>query len=74
MRQKQSEASASKIIKSATCPTSTIKKSSQNEKQYCFIDTIAIIQDVTFNFEEPKIPKLHWWNRFGIWLSKLRRR
>lgn len=72
MRQKQSIESSSKIIKSATHPTVTPKQLSQKENEYCFIDTLAIIQDVTFNFEEPQIPKVHWWNRFGIWLSKLR--
>lgn len=74
MRQKQDEASSSKIIRSATCPTIPMTKSSKDERQYYFIDNLAIIQDVTFNFAEPKIPKLYWWNRLGIWLSKLRRR
>ncbi len=72
MRQKQNAESASKIIKSATCPSETLQLS-QKEKEYYFLDTLAIIQDVIFNLEEPQIPKLHWWNRLGIWLSKLRR-
>lgn len=73
MRQNQSAESASKIIKSATRPAETPKQVSQKAKEYSFLDTLAIIQDVTFNLEEPQIPKLHWWNRLGIWLSKLRR-
>lgn len=75
MKQKQSTESTSKIIKSATYPPDAAKQLSLKAKgkEYYFLDTLAIIQDVTFNFEEPQIPKLHWWNRLGIWLSKLRR-
>lgn len=72
-RQKQSVENASKVIKSAIYPSATPKQQSQKEKEYYFIDTLAIIQDVIFNLEEPQIPKLHWWNKLGIWLSKLRR-
>ena len=52
-------------------------KSSSFEEQYDdyhFVDTLAIIQDVAFKLEEVPAPKLHWWNRFGIWLSKLWRK
>ena len=75
MKQKQSTESTSKIIKSATNPPDAEKQLSLKTKgkEYYFLDTLAIIQDVTFNLEEPRIPKLHWWNRLGIWLSKLRR-
>ena len=44
------------------------------DDDYHFVDTLAIIQDVAFKLEENPAPKLHWWNRFGIWLSKLRRK
>jgi hypothetical protein len=73
MRQKQGSESVSKIIKSATCTEVNLKQIPQKDKEYYFIDTLAIIQDVTFNFEEPQIQRLHWWNKLGIWLSKLRR-
>ncbi|MEY8357304.1 hypothetical protein AALB39_28725 [Lachnospiraceae bacterium 54-53] len=75
MKQKQSTESTSKIIKSATNPPDAGKQLSLKTKgkEYYFLDTLAIIQDVTFNLEEPRIPNLHWWNRLGIWLSKLRR-
>ena len=73
MRQNQSAESISKVIKSSTFPAVTPKQLSQKEKKYYFIDTLAIIQDVTFNLGEPQIPKLHWWNKLGIWLNKLRR-
>jgi hypothetical protein len=70
LRQKQNVESASKIIRSSSPPTTPIKEIERNDDQYHFIDTLAIIQDVAF---ELKVPKLHWWNKFGIWLSKLRR-
>ena len=73
MRQTQSTESVSKIIKSATPPIATPKHPSHTKDEYHFLDTLAIIQDVVFNLEEPKVPKIHWWNRIGIWLSNLRR-
>lgn len=73
MRQKQSAESVSKVIKSTTRPVENPKQLSQKGKKYYFIDTLAIIQDVIFNLEESQNPKLNWWNKLGIWLSKLRR-
>jgi hypothetical protein len=73
MRQIQSAETTSKIIKSATFPISTLNQPDKEIDEYHFLDTLAVIQDVAFRFEEPDVPKLHWWNRFGIWLSKLRR-
>ena len=72
-RKEQQEAAASKIIKSNShpLPHDTTKKSFSD---YHFIDTLAIIQDVAFKLEEAPALKLHWWNRFGIWLSKLWRK
>lgn len=72
-RKEKQEAAASKIIKSNSHPLlhDTTKKS---HSDYHFVDTLAIIQDVAFKLEEVPAPKLHWWNRFGIWLSKLRRK
>lgn len=66
------DAISNKIIKSNTQPRpiDTKHKSSQ---EYHFIDTLAIIQDVKFKLEETSTPKLHWWNRIGIWLQKLGR-
>ena len=55
----------------------TLQHDTETEKSdddYHFVDTLAIIQDVAFKLEETLAPKLHWWNRFGIWLSKLRRK
>ena len=46
----------------------------KSDDDYHFVDTLAIIQDVAFKLEETPAPKLHWWNRFGIWLSKLWRK
>lgn len=72
-RKEKQEAVTSKIIKSNShlLLHDTTKKSYSD---YHFVDTLAIIQDVAFKLEEVPVPKLHWWNRFGIWLSKLRRK
>ena len=43
----------------------------ENKETYQFIDTIAIIQDVYF--KQSKIKKIHWWNKLGIWLSRIGR-
>lgn len=64
---------SSKFIQSASPQTSPLKSTYPNEKTYSFIDTLAIIQDVSFNFEKPQDLKLHWWNKFGLWLSNLKR-
>ena len=72
--QKERQAETSKkIIKSNTRPISADALEGEGKK-YHFVDTLAIIQDVTFNLEETPAPKLRWWNRFGIWLSKLWRK
>ena len=62
-----------KIFKSNAKPTTKVTKKSTATEKYHFIDTLAIIQDVAFKLEETPVPKLHWWNKFGIWLSKLKR-
>ena len=71
-RKEKQEETASKIIKSNTQPVSHDTETKKSD--YHFVDTLAIIQDVAFKLEETPAPKLHWWNRFGIWLSKLRRK
>lgn len=63
----------SKIIKSSPPTVTTTERTVHKQEQYHFIDTLAIIQDVTFKLEEPETPKLHWWNKLGIWLINLRR-
>ncbi len=71
-RNKESE--VNKVIKSNTNP---IKKESDNKStldNYHFIDTIAVIQDVSFNYNNLSVPKKHWWNRLGLWLSRLGRK
>lgn len=54
-----------RIIKSNT---QGIKKPNAKKDYgvYDYIDVFAIIQDV--NFKEITSPKLHWWNRLGLWL------
>ena len=73
-RKEKQEETASKIIKSNTQPVSHDTETKKSDDDYHFVDTLAIIQDVAFKLEETPAPKLHWWNRFGIWLSKLRRK
>lgn len=63
-----------KIFKSNSQPATKVAKESTVAGKYHFIDTLAIIQDVAFKLEETPVLKLHWWNKMGIWLSKLRRR
>lgn len=73
MRQNQNAESTSKVIKSAT-PLVTIRRSSAKvNDEFHFVDTLAIIQDVTFKLEVSPSPRLHWWNKLGILLSNLRR-
>ena len=71
IRMQQQEANENKIIKSNSCPENMDVSTSKKNNCFCFIDTLAIIQDVTFKLEENAPPKLHWWNKLGIWLSKL---
>ena len=73
-RKEKQEATASKIIKSNTQPVSHDTETKKSDDDYHFVDTLAIIQDVAFKLEEVPTPKLRWWNRFGIWLSKLWRK
>lgn len=72
-RQSQKDESATKIIKSNTHPVEKNEKKEKVNQEYHFIDVLSIIQDVAFKLEESPALKLHWWNRLGIWLSKLRR-
>ena len=72
-KEKQVE-NANKIIKSNTRPVSQDTMVKKKKDDYHFVDTLAIIQDVTFKLEEAPASKLHWWNRFGNWLSKLWRK
>lgn len=71
---KNDSVETSKIIKSNTQPERPLDDSPNAELQYHFIDTLAIIQDVAFYYEKPIKKKLHWWNRIGIWLTKLGRK
>ena len=63
-----------KVIKSNTQPLSRNVETPKNHDEYHFVDTLAIIQDVAFKLEAKPAPKLRWWNRLGIWLSKLGRK
>lgn len=73
-RKERQEASANKVIKSNTQPIPHATEKQKSDDEYHFVDTLAIIQDVSFKLEATPAPKLHWWNRLGIWLSKLWRK
>lgn len=73
-RKERQEVSANKVIKSNTQPIPCNAEIQKSDDEYHFVDTLAIIQDVAFKLEANPAPKLHWWNRFGIWLSKLWRK
>lgn len=73
-RKERQEASANKVIKSNTQPIPHTTEKQKSDDEYHFVDTLAIIQDVSFKLEATPAPKLHWWNRLGIWLSKLWRK
>ena len=71
VHKKEQETTATKIIKSNTAGASYDTKKEYSEDEYPFIDTLAIIQDVSFKLDDTPPTKLHWWNRFGLWLSTL---
>lgn len=73
-RKEKAEETASKIIKSNSKPISCDIQKIKNDNEYHFVDTLAIIQDVAFKLEDIPVPKLRWWNRVGVWLSKLGRK
>jgi len=73
MQQNLKSENSAKIIKSNTRPNTETKELKKDNKEYHFIDVLSIIQDVAFKLEELPTLKLHWWNKLGIWLSKLRR-
>ena len=70
----QEAGSRQKIIKSNAPVESGKPKAKEDQAQYHFIDTLAVIQDVAFDYNAPVVPKLHWWNRIGLWLSRLGRK
>ncbi len=73
-KQKRSEMETSKIIKSNTLAETDDSYSENDHTKYHFVDTLAIIQDVAFNYVKPLEKKLHWWNKIGLWLSQLGRK
>ena len=74
-RQRISSLGTTKIIKSDTpIEEDYLQQQKSEHAQYRFIDILAIIQDVAFNYSKSAEKKLHWWNRIGIWLSRLGRK
>lgn len=62
-----------RIIKSSTA-SELDTDSITNAKDSYYIDTIGIVQDVSFRCESIPEVKMRWWNKLGIWLSNLGRR
>lgn len=73
-KQKDVTAETTKIIKSDSPIEDNSPKTVLHDTQYHFVDVLAIIQDVAFDYEKPAVKKLHWWNRLGLWLSRLGRK
>ena len=73
-RKEKQEVTTSKMIKSNSHPVPHKPEPHKNDNDYHFVDTLAIIQDVAFKLEETPAIKFHWWNKLGIWLSKLWRK
>lgn len=73
-KQKVNSAETAKIIKSNSPMEDNSIREETSDSQYHFIDILAIIQDVAFDYKKPVERKIHWWNRLGLWLSKLGRK
>ncbi len=73
-QKKRQESDIQKLIKSNSDPNSKVAAAKPSEENYHFIDTLAIIQDVSFKFDEKQNAKTHWWNKLGVWLSNLGRK
>lgn len=73
-RKEQQDDEDKKIFKSNSCSKTGNVHNTKTEDSYHFIDTFAIIQDVSFKLEETQVLTLHWWNKLGVWLSKLWRK
>lgn len=73
-QKKNQEYDINKIIKSNSDPFSKESSKESTSEKYHFIDTLAIIQNVSFGWNQEPNKKIHWWNKFGIWLSKLGRK
>ena len=70
--EEQKQTVTARIIKSnqeALGEQNVVKQESR--EIYQFIDTIAIIQDV--HFKQSELKKIRWWNKLGIWLSRIGR-
>lgn len=61
----------SRIIKSGHEEVAKKSNKKNIERMYPFVDTLAIIQDV--NFVKIQTKQIHWWNKFGMWLSRIGR-
>ncbi len=72
LRQKNKEEDSTRIMKSATNPKESSTTLAKRDNEYFFVDTLAIIQNVTFSLEEPQIRKIHWWDKIRIFIRKLR--
>lgn len=64
---------SSRIIKSNVESESLVKPQA-NDKMVYYIDTLAIVQDLSFRMDPPIEKNLHWWNKLGQWLSTLGRK
>lgn len=73
-KQQSPTSETQKIIKSDSFPVKNELTNASDNCEYQFIDTIAIIQDVSFDLPKQNSKKMHWWNKIGLWLINLGRR
>ena len=63
----------SRIINS-NAYSESVKETQSNDTNVYYIDTLAVVQDLSFHIEAQSQKKLHWWNKFGLWLCALGRK
>lgn len=63
----------SRIINS-NAYSESVKETQSNDTNVYYIDTLAVVQDLSFHIEAQSPKKLHWWNKFGLWLCALGRK
>ena len=74
IKRKQNIESNSKVIKSTGSKTSNINSSTEDSKDYHFIDILAVIQDVSFKFELQNSLKSSLWEKIKFFVSTLLRK
>ena len=64
---------SNRIIKS-NIEAESVSETQDNDTDVYYIDTLAVVQDLSFHMDPPSKKKLHWWNKLGLWLCALGRK